>query len=135
MTQIHFPRPLINQILQQAQRSEDREICGLVSAREGQPAHCYPVANAAPQPEHRFLMDPQQQIEAMRQMRAQGEELFAIYHSHPDAPALPSATDLREAAYPDALYIIISMATEGTLEMRGFRLQNNKIEDVDFAVD
>ncbi len=135
MTQIHFPRPLINQILQQAQRAEDSEICGLVSTRNGQPVRCYPVANAAAQPAHRFRMDPQQQIEAMRQMRERGEELFAIYHSHPDAPALPSATDLREAAYPDTLYIIISLATEGTLEMRGFRLQDSNIEDVDFVVD
>ncbi len=135
MTPIHFPRPLINQILQQAQQAEDSEVCGLVSARDGQPVHCYPVVNAAAQPAHRFRMDPQQQIEAMRQMRERGEELFAIYHSHPDAPALPSATDLREAAYPDALYIIISLATEGTLEMRGFRLRNDRIEDIDIAVE
>lgn len=134
MTPVHFPRPLINQILQQAQQAEDSEICGLVSARSGQPVHCYPVANAAEQPTHRFRMHPQQQIEAMRQIRERGEELFAIYHSHPDTPALPSATDLREATYPDALYIIISLATEGTLEMRGFHLQNGNIEDVDFVV-
>ncbi len=135
MPQIHFPRPLINQILQQAQQAEDSEICGLVSARHGQPVRCYPVANTAGQPEQRFLMDPQQQIGALRQMRERGEELFAIYHSHPHAPALPSATDLREAAYPDALYIIISLATEGTLEMRGFRLQGGAVEDVELVVD
>ncbi len=134
MTQIHFPRPLVNQILQQAQRAGDSEVCGLVSARDGQPTRCYPVANTATRPEHRFLMDPQQQIEALRQMRERGETLFAIYHSHPDAPALPSATDLREAAYPDALYIIVSLATEGTLEMRGFRLQDGAIEHVDLIV-
>ncbi len=134
MTPIHFPRPLVNQILQQAQQAEDSEVCGLVSARDGQPLHCYPVANAAEKIAHRFRMHPQQQIEAMRQIRERGEELFAIYHSHPHTPAQPSATDLREAAYPDALYIIVSLATEGTLEMRGFRLQNGSIEDVDFVV-
>ncbi|HEB92256.1 MAG TPA: M67 family peptidase [Gammaproteobacteria bacterium] len=134
MTPIPFPRPLINQILQQAQQAEDSEICGLVSARSGQPAHCYPVANAAEKPTHRFRMHPQQQIEAMRQIRERGEELFAIYHSHPHTPAVPSATDLREATYPDVLYIIISLATEGTLEMRGFHLKNGNTEDVDFVV-
>ncbi|MCF6210512.1 MAG: M67 family metallopeptidase [Gammaproteobacteria bacterium] len=135
MSHIHFPRPLINQILQQAQQAEDSEVCGLVSARGGQPVHCYPVANAAEKPAHRFRMHPQQQIEAMRQIREQGEELFAIYHSHPHTPAQPSATDLREATYPDTLYIIISLATEGTLEMRGFRLKSGNIEDVDLVVD
>jgi len=135
MNEITFPRTLVNQILQQAQRAGDREVCGLVSARQGRPVHSYPVANVAADPAHRFQMDPQQQIEVMRQMRERGETLFAIYHSHPDAPARPSAEDLREAAYPDALYIIVSLATEGTLEMRGFRLHDSHIENVDIVVE
>ena len=135
MSEIAFPRTLVNQILQQAQRAEDREVCGLVAAREGRPVHSYPVRNVATDPAHHFQMDPQQQIEAMREMRERGEELFAIYHSHPDAPARPSAEDLREAAYPDALYIIVSLATEGRLEMRGFCLRDGDMEDVDIVVE
>ncbi len=135
MTEVPFPRPLINQILQQAQSAEDREICGLISARAGQPVRSYPVENIASEPTQHFQMAPQQQIEAMRNMRESGEELFAIYHSHPDAPAHPSATDLREAAYPDTLYIIISLAVEGTLEMRGFRLHEKDIEAVNIVVE
>jgi len=68
-------------------------------------------------------MDAGQQISAMTKMRELGEELFAIYHSHPTAPALPSSYDLDEAAYPDALYLIISLNTKGILEMRGFKIQ------------
>ena len=60
-------------------------------------------------------------------MREQQEELFAIYHSHPTAPAEPSATDLEMANYPDALYLIISLNTKGVLEMRGFRLNRHKV--------
>ncbi len=135
MTQVYFPRPLINQILQQAQQAEGREICGLVSSRNDIPVRCYPIENTARQPTHHFTMAPQQQITAMRQMRENNETLFAIYHSHPSTPALPSITDLREASYPDALYIIISLATEGTLEMRGFRLRDNTIENVALSVE
>ncbi len=60
-------------------------------------------------------------------MRENGEALFAIYHSHPTSPAEPSAIDLELAAYPDALYLIISLNTKGVLEMRGFRLNDNKM--------
>ncbi|MBT6079431.1 MAG: hypothetical protein HOG56_03745, partial [Gammaproteobacteria bacterium] len=56
--------------------------------------------------------------------------LWAIYHSHPDAPAAPSAKDLADASYADALYLVISMNTEGVLEMRGFRLQSDIFNEV-----
>ncbi|BBA35252.1 Mov34/MPN/PAD-1 family protein [Methylocaldum marinum] len=120
--EIHIPRTLVNQLLRYAQTFPDVEICGLVGAKGGIPSHCYPVTNAAPTPDCRFQMEPREQIEAMRQMRERGEELFAIFHSHPAAPAELSAIDLEQAAYPDALYLIISLNTKGVLEMRGFRI-------------
>lgn len=120
--EIELPRPLVNQLLHYAQISPDTEICGLIGAREGEPRSCYPVRNASAAPSARFHLDAQEQIEAMRQMRERGEALFAIFHSHPASPAEPSLFDLEEAAYPDALYLIISLNTRGVLEMRGFRL-------------
>lgn len=118
-----IPRLLVNQLLHHAQLSPDLEVCGLVGAKNGEPISCYPVANAATEPATRFQLDPKGQIDAMRAMRERGEELFAIFHSHPTAPAQPSAEDAAQAAYPDALYLIISLNTKGVLEMRGFRLQ------------
>ncbi|MDD5034997.1 MAG: M67 family metallopeptidase, partial [Methylococcaceae bacterium] len=83
---------------------------------------CYPVANASANPQIRFQLDAAGQIESLRQMRERGEQWFAIFHSHPAAPAEPSAQDLADAAYPDALYLVISLNTQGVLEMRGFRI-------------
>ncbi|MGH8549790.1 MAG: M67 family metallopeptidase [Methylococcales bacterium] len=120
---VTFPRSLINQLLHQAQVSPAAEICGLIGSRHGIPTSCYPVRNIAERPAVRFWMDPQEQIGAMRKMRENHEEIFAIYHSHPTAPAEPSAIDLDQANYPDALQIIISLNIKGVLEMRGFRLR------------
>jgi proteasome lid subunit RPN8/RPN11 len=119
---LQLPRPLVNQLLRHAQSSPDLEICGLIGGKAGVPATCYPVRNAAPRPECRFALEPREQIEAMRRMRERGEELWAIFHSHPTAPAEPSALDLEQAAYPEALYLVISLDIKGVLEMRGFRL-------------
>lgn len=80
-------------------------------------------------------MNPKQQIEIFRKMRDRGEELYAIYHSHPDSPALPSSEDLQQAYYPEALYIIVSMSTAGTLQLKGFRLKNETAVTVDIAVE
>ncbi len=125
-----LPRTLVNQLLTQAQQSPEREVCGLVSSRDGRPVKVYPVTNVATEPGRLFQMDPQGLIEAMRDMRERGEELFAIYHSHPHGPAAPSATDLREAQYPDALYLIVSLDTKGVLEMRGYRLEGETPREV-----
>ena len=139
MESVHIPRKLINQILEQAQQSPGKEICGLLSSRHSnnsnQPENCYPVSNTSTEPVHHYLMDPKQQIDTFRIMRERGEELYAIYHSHPESPATPSAEDLRLASYPEALHIIISMSTRGTLQLRGFRLKDISTVAVDIAVE
>lgn len=120
---ITIPRRLANQLLHLAQVSPELEVCGLIGASNGLPVSCYPVANAAATPATRFQLDARGQIDAMRAMREQGETLFAIFHSHPTAPAEPSAEDAAQAVYPEALYLIVSLNTKGVLELRGFRLR------------
>lgn len=134
MSRIKLPRTVVNALLTEAQHSPAAEVCGLISSRDGEPSRVYPVRNAADTPEKLFTMDAGAQIDAMRHMREQGEELFGIYHSHPHSPAIPSAEDLEQATYPDALYLIISLNTRGVLEMRGFRLRNDKAEPVELEI-
>ncbi len=131
---IQLDRALINQIMAHAQRNPEREVCGLVSTKDGELQPLYPIANVATDAGRLFAMDPRQQIDAMRRMREHGEQLFAIYHSHPHAPAEPSALDLEQAAYPEALYLIISLNTKGVLEMKGYRLQDKRLQPVELEL-
>lgn len=131
---VQLDRTIVNRILAHAQQQPEQEVCGLIGASDGVPGRVYPVRNTATERTHMFAMDPHQQIDAMRQMRDNGEELFAIYHSHPHAPPTPSALDLTEAAYPEALYLIVSLDTKGVLEMQGFRLRDRAIETVPLEV-
>ncbi|MDD2800304.1 MAG: M67 family metallopeptidase [Methylococcales bacterium] len=131
---IQIPRKITTQLLHLAQISPETEVCGLIGGKNGVPTHCYPVTNIAGQPQQRFLLDAKQQIAAMAQMRERDEKLFAIYHSHPTAPAQPSEADLKLAAFPDALYLIISLNIKGVLEIRGFRLEHNKFEEVTLSL-
>ena len=126
-----LPRKLVNQILTHAQQHEHSESCGLISASNGSPAHYYAVKNIAADPSTRFEMEPVQQIAAMKHMREHDEDLFAIVHSHPASPPVPSATDMHEAGYPDAYYIIVSLNTRGVLEMRGFKIANGNMQPVE----
>lgn len=130
-TEICLPRKLTNQLLHLAQISPEAEVCGLVgSDAAGVPVSCYPVDNSAQTPKTRFLLEPSQQIAAMKAMRDKNENLFAIYHSHPDAPAVPSATDIEQASYPEAVHLIISLNTKGVLEMRAFKIAEKAVEEL-----
>lgn len=132
---IVLPRTLATQLLRMAQQSPQTEVCGLVGARDGHAVSIYPVSNVAHTPSSRYHMEPAAQIDAMRRMREKGEELFAIYHSHPTTQAIPSAADLAEASYPDALYLIISLNTEGVLVMRGFYLRTDNVRELHLELE
>ena len=129
-TEIQIPRKLANELLHLAQQSANVEICGLIGGQEGLAQHCYPINNIAEYPQQRFLLDASQQITAISQMRERGQELFAIYHSHPTTPAFPSSEDLALSAYHAALYLIISLNTKGILEMRGFKINQKSAQEI-----
>jgi len=57
-------------------------------------------------------MLPSEQFAAIKDMRAEGFKMIAIWHSHPATPPRMSAEDLRLAFTPDVAYVILSLATE-----------------------
>jgi len=126
---IKMSRTLATRLLFEAQKQPDAEVCGFVSARGGVPQHIHPVANIAPKPERRFDMDPAGQIAALRAIREAGDEMLAIYHSHPSAPPEPSIHDLEGMGYPDALYLIISLNIKGVLEMRAWQRDGESMSE------
>ena len=136
---LSIPRTLANRLLSLAQNTPDTEICGLiaesVSSRNKRQYHVYPVENIATDARSLFEMQPQQQIKAFKSMREKNETLFAIYHSHPHSAAIPSEKDLNDAAYSNALNIIISSATRGVLEIRGYFYNENTVEAVELVID
>lgn len=129
--ELNLPRKLTNQLLHLAQISPVEEVCGLIGAdAQSKPCSCYPIKNSADTPQNRFLLDAGQQIAAMKQIRDKGETLFAIYHSHPNTPAIPSAFDIEQAAYPEALHLIISLNIKGVLELRAYKISEKRIHEL-----
>ena len=132
---IQLPRKLTHQLLHLAQATPDQEICGLIGANPaGLPSSCYPITNAASQPNQLFQLDAQQQIAAMKQMRERQETLFAIYHSHPSTPAEPSAADIEQASYPNVIHLIISLNTKGVLEIRAFLIEDRRVTELGLSL-
>lgn len=132
-TTIQIPRTLANQLLHQAQLSPAQEVCGLVG-KKGQQCECYPIENVATDASVLFALNASEQLAAFKHMKEKGQQLFAIYHSHPSSPAVPSQIDIEDTNYSDALYLIISLNTKGVLEMRGFYLKDGQTEEVELIL-
>ncbi len=130
---VRIPRSLANELLHQAQLSPSQEVCGLVG-QKGSVCECYPIDNVATDASVLFALNASEQLAAFKQMKQKGQSLFAIYHSHPSSPPLPSQIDVEEANYRDALYLIISLNTKGVLEMRGFYLNTEQTEEVELII-
>lgn len=98
-------------MLAHARAARPEECCGLLggdSDRIG--ASIYRLRNIAPDRSVAYDGDPQDLCEAQRLMRARGEQLLGIYHSHPrEAAPAPSETDVRLAYHPSAIYFIIGL--------------------------
>lgn len=115
-----LPQALVAAMLDHARAEAPLEACGIVGGRDGRPATFYPARNADRSPV-RYTVDPEDQLRIFTVMDERGEELWAIFHSHPHSPAYPSATDVRYAYYPEAYYLIASPAADPP-ELRAFRI-------------
>jgi proteasome lid subunit RPN8/RPN11 len=117
---IHLPGTLYEALLRHAATTPVAEVCGLISRTGSGVLKRYPVTNRATDQTRAYAMDEKELIAAFRTMRTHNETLFAIYHSHPVTAAYPSVADQREANYPDAIYIIISLTDQPPI--RGYEI-------------
>jgi proteasome lid subunit RPN8/RPN11 len=129
---LELPDKLRDEIVRHARAEAPKEACGLVAGRAGRPTRVIRCANAHPAPVTRYAIDPREQLRAFREMEANGEELFAIYHSHPATQPYPSPTDRAEAHYPEALYVLVSLR-DVSPEMRAFRVRDGWVREVALA--
>lgn len=120
-------------VVDHARAEEPSEACGLLGGREGRVEVVYPLPNAERSPV-RYLAEPEAQVDAMMEIESKGLEVVGIYHSHPESGAYPSPTDMAMAAYPDAVYVIVSLAEGPDPVLRGFRIQDGESQEVALVV-
>ena len=80
-------------------------------------------------PHNRYGIDPREILRVERQGRERGEDIVGFYHSHPDHPALWSATDLAEAHWIGCSYVITSVERGKAALTNSFALTGTTEED------
>ena len=91
---MEIPRHIFEDMLEQARAEAPIECCGILAGRDGRAEKLYKMANAEHRCDH-FMMEPEQQFEAVKDIRSSSLNMLAIYHSHPETPARPSVEDTR----------------------------------------
>jgi proteasome lid subunit RPN8/RPN11 len=117
-----------NQMLDHVCKLVPEEACGLIAGLENAGCEVIPITNTLKSP-LRYRMHPQEQLEAFNYIEAHGWELLGIYHSHPAGPAIPSLTDVEEAAYPGVIHLIWSRFSD-IWQCRGFIIQEDQVQEV-----
>lgn len=129
-----MPREIHDELLAHAHEEAPNECCGLIGGRDAAATTLYRARNAEASP-LRYNLDPQDQFRIMMEMEKLGEELVAIYHSHTKSPAYPSQTDINLATYPDALYVIASLAESDGQPVRAFEIADGKVSEAELTIE
>jgi proteasome lid subunit RPN8/RPN11 len=128
-----LPRDLADALRRHAEAAAPREACGLLGAIPGSAvATTFRPARNVAEVAYLYRMDPGEVVRLVDQMTAAGEGLLAIVHSHTSSPATPSPTDRREAAWPDAIHVIVSLddRVPEPERIRAWRIRDAAAEEV-----
>ena len=81
---------------------------------------------------NRYNIAPLELVQIERKARQQGLEIAGFYHSHPDHPALWSATDFEEAHWLGCSYVITAVAHGRAAVTNAFLLTGSNEEEKRF---
>jgi [CysO sulfur-carrier protein]-S-L-cysteine hydrolase len=134
---VHLGVALVEAIVEHARAEDPNEACGLIvgdraAAAGGRALRWEPVRNRAASP-YRYEIHPDDLLRLTIETDDADQVFWAIVHSHVRSPAYPSPTDVGLAFYPDALYVLVSLA-EDEPALGAFRIVDGTIHRVELLV-
>lgn len=117
-------------VLELAQAAYPEEACGLLLGAAATVQQAWALRNVALDRRQHYAFDPIEYMQAERRADAAGLQVLGVWHSHPDAPPVPSALD-RAEAWPGWSYVIVGTSPRGITGVRSWRLQADEfLEEV-----
>ena len=78
---------------------------------------------------------PGEQFKVVKTLRAAGQRMLAVHHSHPASPARPSAEDIRLALTPDVLYTILSLQDADSPVLKAFSVDDGVVKEHPLVIE
>lgn len=136
MSIIRIHCDLYNELVEYAKEHLPEEACGLIAGDidgdEKIIKKVYFLENIDNAEDH-FSMNPQEQLSAVKDMRANGYKALGNWHSHPSSPSRPSVEDIRLAYDRKASYLILSFMTNAPV-INSFHIENGEYEKEDLRI-
>lgn len=125
---VALTRDIYEQIIEHARDSYPNECCGIMigSNMKGKKIiYTHRAENTnTDRARDRYIISPTEIFLMDREARSQGLDIIGFYHSHPDHPSAPSATD-REWGQPNYSYMIVSVNGAKEAEARCWTFDDN----------
>ncbi|MBI4898251.1 MAG: M67 family metallopeptidase [Actinobacteria bacterium] len=128
-----FTQSQIDELVQHARDDLPNECCGVIGSRDGTVESVYRAVNGAASP-LRYELESRDLLRIFNAIDDADQQVGAIYHSHTRSAAYPSQTDINLALYPDALYIIVSLADADAPDVKAFSIVDRKVSEVPLEV-
>jgi [CysO sulfur-carrier protein]-S-L-cysteine hydrolase len=127
---VTVPRAIRDEMVAHAFEGRPNEICGLLAGRGSEVTRLFRARNKEQERARvRYEIDPIDLLQIFREIDEAGLEHVGIYHSHTHTQAYPSATDIRLAFYPDALYFLVSLMDERDPTVRAFWIKDGDVTE------
>ena len=130
---IQIPAEILDEMIDHAVAGLPNEACGLLSGVDGRAERFYPMRNAD-RSAVTYRLDPKEQLEVFNEIEDKGWQLLGIFHSHTHTEAYPSETDRRQAFYPEARYLILSLENRDDPVLRGFRIVSGEVTEEEVSI-
>ncbi len=127
---IEIPSEVLRQIYADGEAAYPEEGAGFLFGKSGEVRQVKAIMNLPNAREEsarhsRYLITPQDMLQAERESEKKGMEILGVYHSHPDHPNRPSEYDL-EWAMPWFSYVITSVHDGRALDCRSWQLKDDR---------
>lgn len=129
---------LADDLVAHARAEMPNEACGLLSGdlASGNATAYHPARNADASPSV-YTVHPDDLVRIIFGVEDAQRDLVAIFHSHTHTPAVPSPTDRRSARYPDAFYLIATLADPDARpaeSLRAWRIRDGESREVPLLI-
>jgi proteasome lid subunit RPN8/RPN11 len=128
-----FDGVLFKEIVEQGLREFPNECCGVIAGRDGSPVRVIPMKNVDASPVT-YRLDAGEQFRVFNQIEDEGLDVWAFYHSHTHSEAYPSETDVRLAFYPEARYLLVTLADREAPVLRSFWIRDGQVDEEELTI-
>ena len=118
---LEIERGFFDEMVEHGLAGFPNEACGLLAGKEGRPVKFFPMVNRDASPVT-YRLEPKEHLRVFDEIDDEGWELLAIFHTHTHSEAYPSPTDRKQAFYPEAQYLVMSLSDRVNPVLRGYRI-------------